>query len=46
MGGKTQGASRKYTVSEGRGAEPVERGSMRIRGLTVLLVGLPCQWQP
>lgn len=27
-------------------AEAVERESMRIRGLTVVHVGLSCQWQP
>lgn len=38
MGGKKQGVNRKYTVCEGRGAEPVEREGWRIKGLTALPV--------
>lgn len=40
---REQAKNKNNTASEGRGAEPAGRGSMRIRGLTALLVGRLCQ---
>lgn len=44
--GRELARNKKNIVSDGGGAEPGERGSMRPRRLMALLAGLFCRWQP